>query len=75
MSNNDHMVDCNMIIVQEAGLDRPSKHHFIVEKYVKELVTPEAALMFELEYNERHCDENQPSQEDKRFLEKIQRGT
>ena len=76
MSNNDHSVDCNRIIVQEAGLDRPSEHHFIVEKSVKELVTPEALNeMFELEFNEWYWNENQPYQEDKRFLENIQRGT
>ena len=70
ISNNDHTVDCNRIIVPEAGLDRPSDHHFIIEKSVKELVTPEALnKMFEFEFNKRHCDENHPFQEDKRFLE------
>ena len=39
-------------------------------------MTPELLnKMFELEFNERHCQKGQYSQEDKRFMEKIQRDT
>lgn len=76
MTNSDDMVDCHRIIVQEVGSDNPSEHHFMVEKSVKGMVTPEALnKMFELEFNEQHGDKKQHSQEDKHFFEKIQRGT
>ncbi|CAB4008562.1 Hypothetical predicted protein [Paramuricea clavata] len=76
LSDNENEVDCHRIVVQEIGSDKPSEHHFMVEDSVKELVTPESLnKMFELEFNERHCQKEQYSQEDKRFMEKIQRDT
>ncbi|XP_028418430.1 uncharacterized protein LOC114543776 [Dendronephthya gigantea] len=76
MSNDDHSVDCHRIIVQEVGSNKPSEHHFMVEESVKELVTPEALnKMFELDFNERHSQKDQYSQEDKRFMEKMDRET
>jgi hypothetical protein len=76
LSDNENEVVCHRIVVQEIGSDKPSEHHFMVEESVKELVTPESLnKMFELEFNERHCQKEQYSQEDKRFMEKIQRDT
>ena len=47
----------------------------MVEESVKELVTPEALnRMFELDFNEHH-DKSQYSQEDKRFMEKMESET
>ncbi len=76
MSNDDQTVDCHRIMVQEVSADKPSDRHFMVEESVKELVTPEALnRMFELDFNEQHHGKSQYSQEDKRFIEKMESET
>ena len=75
-SHDAYEVDCNRIAVQEVGVDKPSEHYFVIENSVKEIVTPKNLIkMFELEFNEQRNDERFHSQEDKRFLEKIESGT
>ena len=53
MSNDDHTVDCNRILVKDVESVSPSEHHFMVKESVKGWVTPEVLnRMFELEFNE-----------------------
>ena len=77
LSKKDHQtVNCNRIAVVEVGSEKPLDHHFAVEDKVKEIVTPQALIrMFELDFPER-SDEiaHQYSQEDKKFLEIVNKG-
>ena len=73
----DHQtVNCNRIAVVEVGSEKPLDHHFAVEDKVKEIVTPQALIrMFELDFPERSDERaHQYSQEDKKFLEIVNKG-
>jgi hypothetical protein len=71
LSDNENEVDCHRIIVQEIGSDKHSGHYFMVEESVKELVTPDSLnKMFELEFNERHCQKEQYSKRSRKYIKR-----
>ena len=77
LSKKDHQtVNCNRIAVVEVGSEKPLDHHFAVEDKVKEIVTLQALIrMFELDFPERSDERaHQYSQEDKKFLEIVNKG-
>ena len=77
MIKKDHQtVNCNRIAVVEVGSEKPLDHHFAVEDKVKEIITPQALIrMFELDFPKRSDERaHQYSQEDKKFLEIVNKG-